>query len=166
MIGKRSNGCIWIAILALWMSASGRESTSSGRLHQSSLIWTWKENLKLIDHRTSSERVAETSGRMQAGIEASRYSGGSGQNPHRPDEWCLVCRVSGRNGMSSRRLELWIDERPDGMASRPDSCQGTDFSWLANSAETLEHFWIAKSLLKNIFTYKWFCPIRMRLITN
>jgi hypothetical protein len=35
-----TDGCIWIAILALWMSASGRESTSSGRLHQSSLIWS------------------------------------------------------------------------------------------------------------------------------
>jgi len=91
---------------------------------------------------------------------------GPDENPRRPDEWCLVCRASGRNGTSSGRLELWIDEHPDGMARRPDDCQGTDFSWLANSAETMEHFWIAESLLKNIFTYKWFCPIRMRPITN
>jgi hypothetical protein len=41
---RRPDGCIWIEILALWMSASGRESMSSRRLYQSSLIWTWKES--------------------------------------------------------------------------------------------------------------------------
>jgi hypothetical protein len=35
--------------------------------------------MKLIDHWTSSRRAAEMSGRMQAGTEASRYSGGSGR---------------------------------------------------------------------------------------
>jgi hypothetical protein len=38
----------------------------------------------------------------------------------------LVYRASGRNGTSSRWLELRTDERPDGMASRPDYFQGTD----------------------------------------
>jgi hypothetical protein len=74
----RPDGCIWNAILTLCMNASGRESTSSGRLHQSSLIWTWKENMKLIDHWTSSGWAAETSGQMQAGTEVSRYSEESG----------------------------------------------------------------------------------------
>jgi hypothetical protein len=37
------------------------------------------------------------------------------------------------------------------MVRRLDGCQGTDFSWLAHSAETLEHLWIAESLLKRIF---------------
>jgi len=40
----------------------------------------------------------------------------------------LVCRASGRYGMSSKRLELWTDECPDGMTRRPDGWQGTDFS--------------------------------------
>jgi hypothetical protein len=35
--------------------------------------------MKLIDHWTSSGRAAETSERMQAGTEASRYSEGSGR---------------------------------------------------------------------------------------
>jgi hypothetical protein len=35
--------------------------------------------MKLIDQWTSSRRAAETSGWMQAGTEASRYSGGSGR---------------------------------------------------------------------------------------
>jgi hypothetical protein len=35
--------------------------------------------MKLIDHWTSSGRAAETSGRMQAGTEVSRYSEESGQ---------------------------------------------------------------------------------------
>jgi hypothetical protein len=34
--------------------------------------------MKLIDHWTSFGRATETSGRMQAGTKASRYSGGSG----------------------------------------------------------------------------------------
>jgi hypothetical protein len=42
----------------------------------------------------------------------------------------LVCRASRRYGTSSGRLELWTDERPDGMTRRPDDWQGTDFSVL------------------------------------
>jgi hypothetical protein len=43
------------------------------------------------------------SGRMQAGSEASRYSGGSG-----------------RKSTSSGRMMLCLSGRPDGMARRPD----------------------------------------------
>jgi hypothetical protein len=35
------------------------------------------------------------------------------------------------------RLELWTDERPDGMTRRLDGWQGTDFSDLQN---LLKHF--------------------------
>jgi len=40
----------------------------------------------------------------------------------------LVCRASGRYGTSSRRMELWTDERQDKMARRPDGWQGTEIS--------------------------------------
>jgi len=40
------------------------------------------KNLKLIDHWEASERAAETSGRMQARTEASRYSGASRRKVH------------------------------------------------------------------------------------
>jgi hypothetical protein len=61
------------------------------------------KNLKLDDHCWASRRAAETFGRMLAGTEASRYSGGSG-----------------RDDTSSGRMEQWIDGRPDGMTLRPD----------------------------------------------
>jgi hypothetical protein len=38
----------------------------------------------------------------------------------------LVCRVSGRYGTLSGQIELWTDERPDGMTRRPDGWQGTE----------------------------------------
>jgi hypothetical protein len=63
----------------------------------------------------SSGRAAETSGRMQAETEAFRCSEGSGQK-----------------STSSRQMEQWTDERPDGMTRRPDGWQGTDFSDLQN----------------------------------
>jgi hypothetical protein len=71
--------------------------------------------MKLIDHWKSLGRAAETSGRMQAGTEASRY-----------------CEGSRRKSTLSERLELWTDERPDGMTCRPDGWQGTGFSDLEN----------------------------------
>jgi hypothetical protein len=40
----------------------------------------------------------------------------------------LVCRASGRYGTMSRRMELWTDERPDGMTRHPNGWQGTDIS--------------------------------------
>jgi hypothetical protein len=66
--------------------------------------------MKLIDHWTSSGQAAETSGQMEAGTKASRYSEGSERKS----------TSSGRYGTSSRRLELWTNERPDGMTRRPD----------------------------------------------
>jgi hypothetical protein len=40
----------------------------------------------------------------------------------------LVCRASERYDTSSGRMELWTDERPDGMTRRPDDLQGTEIS--------------------------------------
>jgi hypothetical protein len=55
------------------------------------------KNLKLIDHWWASGRDTEMSGRMQAGIEASRYSGGSGQKDTSFGWMMLVCLASGRD---------------------------------------------------------------------
>jgi hypothetical protein len=87
--------------------------------------------LKLIDHWSSSERAAETSGRMQAGTEASRYSGGSG-----------------RKSTSFGQMELWTDECPDGMTCCPNDWQGTEISDLYNSAESSETLLNSGILLK------------------
>jgi hypothetical protein len=64
-------------------------------------------NLKLIDHWWTSVRAAEMSGRMQAGTESFRYSGGSG-----------------RKDTSSGRMEQLTDGRPDKMVRRPNGWQG------------------------------------------
>jgi hypothetical protein len=79
------------------------------------------KNLKLIDHCWASERAAEMSGRaaemsgrMDAGTEASRYSGGSGRKYTPSGQMMLVCLASGR-------MEQWTDGHPDGMTLRLDS---------------------------------------------
>jgi hypothetical protein len=74
----RPNGDIWIEILALRRRASGRDTTSSGRLNQSTYSWTWKESEAgwvRIGVRTCCWVV-----RMDASwIKTSQHSGGSGQ---------------------------------------------------------------------------------------
>jgi hypothetical protein len=45
----------------------------------------------------------------------------------------LVYRASGR-------LELWTDERPDGMTRRPNCWQGTKISDLQTVQNHLKHF--------------------------
>jgi len=92
----RSDSDIWIAILALCMSASGRETTSSGRCINLPISELGK-NLKLIDHWWTSGRAVEMSGRMQARTEASRYSGGSGRKDTSSGRMMLVCLASGRD---------------------------------------------------------------------
>lgn len=151
------------------MSASGRESTSPERLQQSSHICVWKEILKL--HRTL--RVIRM-GCWIVWTYASWSSSklldteeGSDGNPRRSDGWCFslmcvwtVCHIfrkvdaldnlaSGRYDTSSGRLA------------------GNRIFRLANVQNLLEHFWIAESLIKSIFTNKWFCPIECgQLQTN
>jgi hypothetical protein len=74
----RPDSDIWIEILALRRRVSGRDTTMSGQLNQSSHIWTWKEyeaGRVLIGVRTCCW-VVRTDTRW---IETSRHSGGSGR---------------------------------------------------------------------------------------
>jgi len=64
-----------------------------------------RNNLKLTDHWWGSGRAAETSGRMQAGTEASRYSGGSGRKDTSSGRMMLVYLASGRDDSLSERME-------------------------------------------------------------
>jgi hypothetical protein len=83
-----------------------------------------------------------------------------------------------------RTNDAWSIRRPDGMAHRPDGWNCGQMSvrtgWhvvrtagrepksltCTTMQNPLKHFWIVESLLKSLFTYKWFCPIRMRPISN
>jgi hypothetical protein len=51
---------------------------------------------------------------MQAGTEASRYSGGFGWKDTSSGWMMLVCLASERDDTSSGRMEQWTDGRPDG----------------------------------------------------
>lgn len=101
------------------------------------------KNLKLIDHWWASGWAAETSERMQAGIEASRYSGGSRRKGTFPGRMMLVCLASRRDDTSSERMEQWIDWRLDRMTRRPDGWQGI---WNLLSFLQCRVFWKVESL--------------------
>jgi hypothetical protein len=84
---------------------------------------------------------------------------GLDRNTRRSDGWCLIYLASERYGTSSGRMEQWTDERSDGMARSFWRLTGNRKSFDLQAVQNLlKHFWIAESLLNNIFTYKWFCP--------
>jgi len=144
------------------MSASERESTSPGQLQQSSHIYVWKEILKL--DRTL--RVVRTYASWSSSKLLYTEEGSDG-NPHRPDGWCFslmcvrtVCHIFRK-----------VDALDNLASGRYDTSSGrlarSRIFRLANVQNLLEHFWIAESLIKSIFTKKWFCPIECgQLQTN
>jgi hypothetical protein len=100
----------------------------------------------LVEYWEASGRATETFGRMQAGIEASRYSRGSGQK-----------------STSSGRMMLGLSGRPDGMARRTDRWNSKQMSvqtgwhdrldgWTGTenllTCKQCRIFWIAESLIK------------------
>lgn len=119
----RSDVWIWIAIHALWMSASGWESTSPGRWQQSSHICVLERNPEaLVEHWVSFGRAAESSGRMQAGVVRSfstQRKVRMGIHVVLTDDALVWC-ASGRYDTSSGWLVLWTAGRPDGMTHRRD----------------------------------------------
>jgi len=155
----RPDGCIWIAIPALWRRASERDTTSSGRLIDLPFIGTWKE----------SETV-----RVQRGVrtgcldiwtdaswtEPSRHSGWSGRKCTSSERMML-----GLSGVQTvwhvvRTDETVTDGRPDGMTHHPDGWQGTE------NLLTLKYFWIVESLWSIFYKQVFLSKHRMRPKTN
>jgi len=104
----RPDGDIWIAILALRRRASGRDTTSSGRLIDLSFIRTWKESE--IGRVPRGVRTGCWDVWTDASwIETSRHSGGSGRK----------CTLSGRMvlGLTGVRT-VWHVVRTDGTVVR------------------------------------------------
>jgi len=153
---------IWIAILALCMSASERETTSSGWLYQSSLIlnleriWSWS----ITDRRPDGLLRCLDGCRLEQKL-LDTVEGLDGKT-RRPDGWCWS--VECLNGMT-RRLDGWNSGQ---MGVRT----GWHIVWTANrepesfyllrSAESSENALNSGIPVYNIFTHKWFCPNRMR----
>jgi hypothetical protein len=114
---------VWIlnGILALWMSASGRESTSSKWLQQSSHNCVLERNPKAC--RTL------------------RFVRTCCWNVRTDISWSSSKLLGTKEGLdgkfsSSGRMMVWTVGRPDGMTRRPDGWQGTEFFWLVNCTES------------------------------
>jgi hypothetical protein len=109
-----------------------------------SLSWNLERNQKLIECWEAFGRDAETSGRMQAGTETSRYSMGSGRNEHfvRTDDVGLSSVRTGwhvvRNDVT---MDRWVSGRLTGNLNSSDL-------QILNSGIPVY----------SIFTLKWFCP--------
>jgi hypothetical protein len=120
---RRLDDHIWIAILTLRRRASERETTLSGRLIDLPFLGTWKEIKNWSSTGEASGHAAETSGRMQAGTETSRYSMGSGRNEHfvRMDN---AGRSSVRTGWHVVRtngtVDRWASERDGSIVRTAD----------------------------------------------
>jgi hypothetical protein len=129
---------IWIAILALFMIASGRETTSSERCVNLPINWTWKESetvrvLKGV--RTGCWKVwTNASWNRSFSIQCRVQM----EKIRRPDGWCwFVCHPVGMN-TSSGRMEQWTNGHPDGMTRRLDCWQGI---WNLLSFSQCRIFW-------------------------
>jgi hypothetical protein len=112
---RRPDGDIWIVILALCMSLSRRESTSLGRLKQSSLklnlerIWSWSiidrcpdRLLRCLDECKLEQKLLDT-------------VKGPNEKLRRPNGWCLVWL-----GVRTVRHVVQTDGTVDKWASRRD----------------------------------------------
>jgi hypothetical protein len=144
--------------LDLFMSASRHETTSSGRCINLPISELGK-NLKLINHWWMFGRAAEMSGRMLAGTEASRYSGGSGRKDTLSGRMMLVCLASSRDehvvrtdGTVDRWTSGW-DDTSSGMLTG-----NLKSSIFFRSAESSENALTSGIPVYSIFTHKWFCP--------
>jgi hypothetical protein len=87
------------------------------------------KNLKLIDHWWTSGRAVEMSGRMQAGTEASRYSGGSRRKDTSSGWMMLVCLAFGRGWhvvWTDGIVDRWASGRDDMSSGRDDMSSGRD----------------------------------------
>jgi hypothetical protein len=145
---------IWIAILALWMSVSGR-------LQQSSHICVLERNPEAWSNTESRPNglLNCMDGCRLEQFEASRHK-----------------ERSGRESTSSGWMMLLSDVRLDGMIHCPDGWfygqLGVRTVWHVVRAAGKEqnflicklcrifwkHFRTVESLLKSIITMKWFCP--------
>jgi hypothetical protein len=122
--------------------------------------------LKLIDHWTSSGRATESSGRIQVGTEASRYSEGFGRKYTLSERMMLDL-----SGVRTVWHVVQIVGTVDRWASRRDDTSsgqltGNRFFWLVTSAESLKYFWIVESLWRSSLHTSNFVLNRMRPITN
>jgi hypothetical protein len=141
---KRPDGHIWIAILALRRCASGRDTTSSGRLIDLPFLRTWKE----IRNWSSTGRCPDVLLKRPDGCKlaqkTSRYSIGSGRNEH-----FVRTEDAGLSSIRTGWHVVWTDVTVDRWASGrlTGNLNSSDLQTLNSGI-----------LVYNIFTLKCFCP--------
>jgi hypothetical protein len=152
------DGDIWIAILALFMSTSGQETTLSGRCINLPMFWTWKESeadRSLMDVRTGCWDVQmdaswNRSFLIQWRVQTERY----------------VVRMddAGLSGVRTVWHVVWTNGAVDRWVSGQDN---TSSGWLTGNLKSSIFFRSAESSknaltsgisIYSMFTHKWFCP--------
>jgi len=152
------DGDISIAILALFMSASGRETISSGRCINLPIFWTWKESeadRSLMDVRTGCWDVRtdaswNRSFSIQWRVRTKKYV-------VRTDDACL----SGIRSGKTRRPDEWNSWQMgvlDGRHVVQTADRESKIFYLFRSAESSVNALTSGNPVYNIFTHKWFCP--------
>jgi hypothetical protein len=148
---RRSDGHIWIVILALRRRASGRDTTSSERLIDLPFLGTWKE----IRNWSSAEMRPNMLLKCPDGCKLAQKLldtvwGPEGMNTS-SGRMMLVCLVSEQDDTSSGRMEQWTDGRPNGMARSSGRLTGNLNSSDLQTLNSGIHVY-------SIYTLKWFCP--------
>jgi hypothetical protein len=142
------DGDIWIAILALFMSTSRRETTSSGRRINLPIFWTWKESeadRSLMGVRTGCWDVRtdarwNRSFSIQCRVRTERYVVRTGKT-HRPNGW-----NNGQMGVRTGWPFVWTADKE------------FEIFYLFHSAESSENALTSGISIYSIFTHKGFCP--------
>jgi hypothetical protein len=150
---RRPDVWIWIAILALWLSVSGRESTSSGRLQRSSHICVLERNPEAWSN-TESRPTCCWNVRTDASWSGSKLlnTGEGLDGKFSSSGWMMLGTARHANGMICRPDGWHFGQMGVQTTSKEPSyllCKLCGIFW--------NHFWIAEFLLKSIFTKKWFC---------
>jgi hypothetical protein len=116
MIGSRPDGHIWIAILALRRRASGRDTTSSGRLTDLPFLGTWKEIRSWSNTGRHPDMLLQRPDGCKLAQKLHDTVWGPDEMNTSFGRMMLVCLASERDDTSSGWMEQWTDGRSDGMA--------------------------------------------------
>jgi hypothetical protein len=140
----RPEGDIWIAILALRRRASGRDTTSFGRLNNLSFIETWKEFE--TGRVPRGVRTCCWNVRTDASwIKPSRHSGGFGRK----------CTSSGRMMLVLFGVRtVWHVFRTDGTMVRWASGRDGSIVWTTDREPKSSIFFLVQSLLRELWIVK------------
>jgi hypothetical protein len=131
---RRPDGHIWIAILALRIRTSGRDTTLSGRLIDLPFLGTWKEIRNWSCTGRRPDVLLKRPDGCKLAQKTSRYSMGSGRNEHfvRTDDAGLSSVRTGWHVVRTDGIvDRWSSERDGSIVRMAD--REHEFFWLGDS---------------------------------